>query len=258
MTNVFDGETWLCDIQHSIVCNISSGAGSSNNSNQSQSSGVQNLASNQTGQYASGATNAPQLQDALNQGQNLYQNGNPLTNAGLSNINTGAQAGQSLNTTGNAALNSTLDGSMLSAGNPYFQQMVTQLGQSIQPQIDGQFAAAGRYGSGANANAYADALSRQAGQLAYQNYGQERTNQLGAVSQLPGYTAGLSNPGQQQLTAGYAPLNQYIQQLGALKPGTLGSGSSVSNQSGTSSTSGSGIGQGDTSNFGVNATAKNK
>lgn len=241
---------------------IGGSSGSSNSSNQQQQ--TQNFATNSTGdqagQYASGATNALQLQDALNQGQNLYQNGNPLTNAGLSNINTGAEAGQTLNNTANSALTNTLNGSMLSAGNPYFQQMVTQLGQSIQPQVAGQFEAAGRDpgANGAFANAYGSALTNEAGNLAYQNYNQGLTNQLGAISQLPNYTAGLSNPGQQQVTAGYAPLNQYVQQLSTLKPGTLGSygQNSTNSSTGTSTGNSSGIAQGSQDQFGVNTAAK--
>lgn len=237
---------------------IGGGSGSSNNSSSNQSSSVQNLASNQTGQYANGATNAVQLQGALDQGQNLYTNGNPLINSGLSNINSGAEAGQTLDKTANPALSNTLDGSMLSAGNPYFQDMIKTVGQSIQPTVAGQFEGAGRYGSGSASNALASAMSNEAGTLAFNNYGAERGYQNAAIAGLPSYTAGLSNPGQQQMTAGYTPINQFTQQLSMLKPGTLGSGSSVSNSSGSNSSSGSGIGQGDTSNFGVNATAKNK
>jgi hypothetical protein len=72
-----------------------------------------------------------------------------------------------------------LNGDFLGAGNPYFQNMVGQIGQAIQPQIDSQFNQNGRYGSGASANAFADALAKQAGSLAYQNYG-DTLKQMGS------------------------------------------------------------------------------
>ncbi len=150
---------------------------------------------------------------------------------------------------GNQQIGDTLNGSYLSSGNPYFGQMVSQIGDAIRPQIAAPFEAAGRYGSGASSQAFADALSRQAGQLAYQNYGAERGNQITTANNLPSYTAGLTQPGQAQLTAGYTPLNQFTQQLSTLKPGTLGS----YGQSSGSNTSG--IGTGDKSTFGVKAGA---
>lgn len=76
-------------------------------------------------------------------------------------------------------------GNYLSAGNPYFQNMVGQVGQSIMPQIQSNFALNGRTGSGAEANAFADALTREAGQLAFQNYGQERGLQNQALWTAP-------------------------------------------------------------------------
>lgn len=261
MTHVFNEEMWLCDIAHSIVGSIGGGESSTNSNGQSQTANnfAQNTTGNQVGQYANGAVNAQQLQDALNAGQGIYQNGNALTNAGLSNVNAGANAALGLYGQGNQALSNTLNGSYLSAGgNPYFQNMISQLGQAIQPQIDGQFAAMGRYGSGANANAFASALANQAGQLAYQNYGAERANQVQTANNLPSYTAGLFQPGQAQLTAGYAPINQYIQQLSMLKPGTAGS----YGQSSTNATNGTGnssnIATGNQSTFGVNASSASK
>jgi len=65
---------------------------------------------------------------------------------------------------------------------------------------------AGRYGSGAQAQMQsdatsnlADALSRQAGQLAYQNYGQERAAQQAAIASAP-----------QMAQADYADINQLL------------------------------------------------
>lgn len=75
----------------------------------------------------------------------------------------------------------TVGGGFLSAGNPYFQGMVDQIGNAIRPGIDSAFAGNGRTGSGAHANAFASALADKAGSLAFQNYGQERQNQIAAA-----------------------------------------------------------------------------
>lgn len=81
----------------------------------------------------------------------------------------------------NANLNArTAGGYYVNAGNPYFQGMMTNLGNAMRPQIDSAFAGAGRGGSGAHAQAFASALADQGGRLAYQNYGDERARQIAA------------------------------------------------------------------------------
>jgi len=100
----------------------------------------------------------------------------------------------------------TMGGGFLDAGNPYFQGMVGQIGQAIRPSIDSAFAGSGRLGSGAHANAYASSLADQAGKLAYQNYGQERQNQIGAAQD---YSAGNAMMGVGQQIE--AKDGQYIQ-----------------------------------------------
>lgn len=93
--------------------------------------------------------------------------------------------------------NATASGAFLNAGNPYFQNMVGQIGQAIRPSIDSAFAASGRLGSGAHANAYASALADKAGSLAFQNYGAERGNQIAAAQDYSPYQAFMT-VGQQQ------------------------------------------------------------
>lgn len=90
---------------------------------------------------------------------------------------------------GNDLAGYTTGGGFLSAGNPYFQGMVNQIGQAIRPSIDSAFAGNGRMGSGAHANAYASALADKAGTLAYQNYGDERQRQIGASQDFSGANA---------------------------------------------------------------------
>lgn len=108
-----------------------------------------------------------------------------------------------------------LSGQMMNAGNPAFQNMVGQLGQAIAPSVDSHFASNGRYGSGANANAFASALTNQAGQMAYQNYNDQSTNQLKAMLLAPQISGGnfndisqLNAAGAQQQQQNQLPITQ--------------------------------------------------
>jgi hypothetical protein len=157
--------------------------------------GAQNLYQNYTPQYYPNNTNAPVNDWQSNSLQGIYGSGMQG-----SAVDANAQ---------NAAQNYT-NGSMLSAGNPYFQQMATTLGQTITPQVMSQFESSGRYGSGAAANALSSALTNKIGDMAYNNYNQGQTNQLQAAALSPGLsqtdytnlnaanTAGNALQGQQQ------------------------------------------------------------
>lgn len=140
----------------------------------------------------------PYLKFGFNQAQALYNQGPQTYYPGQTVAAPSANTLAAQNATAQRALNGSpvmssadnylqnvLNGSYLSAGNPYFQSMISQIGQSLQPQTSSGFEAAGRYGSGAQAAAFADALTQQAGQLAYQNYGAERQNQAQSLAMAP-------------------------------------------------------------------------
>ena len=117
-------------------------------------------------------------------------------------------------------LQSYLNGSMLSAQNPAFQNVVNQTAQSIAPQIDSHFAANGRYGSGANANAFASSLANTAGQMAYQNYNDQSQNQLRSELLAPSIQGmnyndigALSSAGAQQQAFNQLPISQQLAQF---------------------------------------------
>jgi hypothetical protein len=86
--------------------------------------------------------------------------------------------------------------------------------------VDSQFNLAGRYGSGAHQGVTAQALSDTAGNLAFQNYGNERTNQLKA-SMLAPQAAGqdyldisaLGDVGAQRESLAQADINEQIQRF---------------------------------------------
>ena len=72
-----------------------------------------------------------------------------------------------------------------SAGNPYLQNMFGTMANAVTPRVASAFEGAGRYGSGAYANALSSALTDTAGNLAYQNYANERGNMLRADALAP-------------------------------------------------------------------------
>lgn len=150
------------------------------------------------------ATDAASGQPAFYPGQ-TYISASPWTNSGVNNMlgratlagtTNGVQGEKALagqanrylsngisGTPGAGLLASTANGDMIGR-NPEFQGMVQRGMEALRPSIDSQFAAGGRLGSGAHANAMASAGANMAGNLAYQDYTQERGNQLNAAQQL--------------------------------------------------------------------------
>ncbi len=133
----------------------------------------------------------PYLSFGFQQAQDLYNRGGPQYYAGdtlapVSGDTTQALAlqaqralaGSPLTTAAQANALGTAQGDYLSAGNPYLQNMFNSIADTVRPSVTGSFEGAGRYGSGAYANALASALTNNAGNLAYQNYNDERGNMM--------------------------------------------------------------------------------
>lgn len=146
------------------------------------------------------------LKGAYGQAENLYNKGAPnyyggkllaplsgYTRGALDSMANRAQQGSGVVRAAQGQLTDTLGGKYLEAGNPYFQgavnaatrPVIDTYNKTIAPGINSDFSAAGRYGSGAHAMASSDAannLMTQIGdissQMAYQNYGDERQNQI--------------------------------------------------------------------------------
>ena len=131
--------------------------------------------------YYGGDTYVPastQTQDALSMAEAKARAGSPLINS--------AQTG---------AL-STISGDRLSAGNPYFSAMMANAARPVVSEfnnamgnISSRSAKSGRYGSGAQARLESDAgenlanaLAAKSAELAYSNYGAERTRQDQAIA----------------------------------------------------------------------------
>lgn len=147
----------------------------------------------------------PYLKSGYQSASNLYNQGAPAyypkqTVAPMSNYTRGsldataqrAAAGSPLTRSAQEQLTRTMRGDYLNS-NPYLQGAINAsvrpiteaFSGEVMPGIDSNFSAAGRYGSGAQMGAYNDAqtaLARQIGdvssQMAYQNYADERQNQI--------------------------------------------------------------------------------
>lgn len=115
-----------------------------------------------------------------------YSNFSPETQQGLSSMMNRAQSGSDLTRGAQGMIGDTLSGSYLSAGNPYFSGMADRVTQNVLPSITAQWARAGRgTGNGEVVEAASRGLGDAIGQLAYQNYGQERGNQMAAAGMAP-------------------------------------------------------------------------
>lgn len=82
-------------------------------------------------------------------------------------------------------MGATVAGDYLSAGNPYMSGMINRTIQDTMPAINATFSRAGRTGSDAHGYGLARGLGDAIMPIAYQNYGQERQNQLNTAMQMP-------------------------------------------------------------------------
>jgi len=153
----------------------------------------------------------PFLSYGLTEAQRLYQGGGPqyytgqtyvgpsgATNTGLQALQNRAAAGSPLTGAAQNQLYGTIQGDYLS-GNPFFQgafqpaaQAATNAFNTAIGGVTSQASKAGRYGSGAMgalqgqaATTLANSLTGTAGQLAYQNYSDERSRQQQATFGAP-------------------------------------------------------------------------
>ena len=159
--------------------------------------------------------------------------GQETNNMGLAPISAIA-SGQLTNTAGQDTLNQFANGSMLSANNPYFQQMAATTAANVMPQLQSQFDAGNRLDSGLATRAASEGLSDSIGGLAYNNYQQGLQQAQSAASNLGQLGAGnlgaqlqagglMSNIGQQNISNQLAGANA-LTNLGFSNIGTQLSG----------------------------------
>jgi hypothetical protein len=148
----------------------------------------------------------PYLSYGLEEAQRIYgANAAPgsTTQQAVEAMRQRALAGNPLLGAGQGQVAATIGGQYLS-GNPFFQGAFAPAAEAAQTafnkgvgDISSAASKAGRYGVnaatqnlfGGNANTFAKALTGTAGQLAYQNYSDERQRQLAAAGSAPAMSA---------------------------------------------------------------------
>jgi len=172
----------------------------------------------------------PYLQYGLTEAQKLYQGGGPQYYGGQTYVSpsqttqTGLQALEARATQGNPLLQSaqgqlqnTISGGFLQ-GNPFFQGAFQPAASAAEAQfkqtlgdVGSAASKAGRYGGGAMqtlqdraSGQFAKSLADTAGQLAYQNYAQERAAQQAATMAAPAMASADYQDIQNLLQAGQA------------------------------------------------------
>jgi hypothetical protein len=178
----------------------------------------------------------PYLGYGLQQAQKLYQGGGPqyyggptyvapstTTQTGLQALEARASLGNPLLQSAQNQLQNTVSGGFL-GGNPFFQGAFQPAAKAAETQfqttlgdIASKSSLAGRYGSGAMGSlqdratgAFGQQLANTAGQLAYQNYADERARQQAATMAAP-----------QMAQADYQDI-QNLLQAGQLREGYTG------------------------------------
>lgn len=161
----------------------------------SQPSGYQTVQQN----TAPWAAQQPYLQEGFKQAQenvlnrptSFYPGSTvvPLsnqTNQALGMIQGMATDPNNLNASATGQLQNTLNGNYLNAGsNPYLGGVMDQALNKVRSSLDSQFNLAGRTGSGAAANAFAENASNALTNIGYQNYNDERGRQQQAALIAP-------------------------------------------------------------------------
>lgn len=177
-------------------------------SSDSQPSGQQQIIQNNdpwSGQQTYLTDVFSRAKDLSNQPMSYYPNSTVVpfsnqTESALQGIENRATSGSPVLQAGQQAIQDTASGNYLSAGNPYFQDMLSasmrpvteNFTENVLPGIQATFSSSGRYGSGAQQKAVesaTDALTRNladvAGGLGYQNYGAERDRMTQAAQLSP-------------------------------------------------------------------------
>jgi hypothetical protein len=176
------------------------------------------------------STQQPYLSQAMGQAQNLFQNNTPqyFPQSTVAPFNPTQQTGFNLETNlgmnGNPAVNSATNaltgienGSMLSAGNPYFQSTAGNVMGQVLPQIESQFEGGGRMGSPGAAYAAAQGATNAIAPYAFSNYQQGLQNMVQGAMVAPGLQQAniqdvglVQDAGNQQQQQSQAQLNDAI------------------------------------------------
>lgn len=161
------------------------------------SAAPQSVPTNQSTTSTPWSEQVPYLKQGFQEAQRLYEdpsrpqyypgqtfaNPSQATLQGLAGTEARALQGSPTLALGQNEANNSLAGNYLSAGNPYFSQMADTIRANVLPGIDSRFIQAGRSGSGLHGRAVGEGLGAAIGNLAYQNYGDER-NRMGQYAAM--------------------------------------------------------------------------
>jgi len=114
----------------------------------------------------------------------------PATETALTAQENRAVLGNPLNLASQKQFGDVLGGTYLQGENPAWGSMVDRIQGRVLPAVASQFSEAGRYGSGAHAEASARAMADAVAPLAYQNYEKERARQMQAAQLGPQLATG--------------------------------------------------------------------
>jgi hypothetical protein len=183
----------------------------------------------------------PYLQYGLTEAQKMYQGGGPqyysgqtyvspsqTTQTGLQALEARASQGNPLLSSAQNQLQNTISGGFLQ-GNPFFQGAFQPAASAAEAQfkqtlgdVGSAASKAGRYGGGAMqtlqdraSGQFAKSLADTAGNLAYQNYAQERAAQQAATMAAPAMASADYQDIQNMLQAGQAREGYTGQQMQA-------------------------------------------
>lgn len=145
----------------------------------------------------------PYIKKGLSEYERLYNQGpfsmysgaltaptDPATTNALNATESRAMAGSPILGAANTEMGKTLAGDYLNpASNPAWGSMVDTIKANVLPGIDSRFIGAGRSGSGLHGRAVGEGLGSAVGQLAYQNYGDERNRMASAAANAPNFAA---------------------------------------------------------------------
>lgn len=107
----------------------------------------------------------------------------PETELGFQLQTSRALAGSPTTQAANQNLTQTLQGDFLQ--NPFQDQLAQSIVNAVRPSVNARFAAAGRSGSGLEANTLTSAVTDRLAPLSFQNFQNERGNQLQAAQLAP-------------------------------------------------------------------------
>jgi hypothetical protein len=115
-----------------------------------------------------------------------YTDFDPATVQALDMQQSRAVGGNPLTTAAQREAGMTLGGDYLSAGNPYMGAMTDRISGDVARNVNSQFGAGGRFGSGLHAEAIARGTGDALAPIQFQNYADERGRMQNAMMAAPG------------------------------------------------------------------------